>query len=154
MSPALTRIARYAFLAVPLPGLAELAGHVYFARRTPSFDAWFSIAPAVRAHKKDGDLLLVAPPWADPVARRALGDELMPVRDEARPDVTRYATALELSILGESARELAGWREESSEQIGKFRLRRLSNPSPAHVLFDFVDGARPPLADVREVTPS
>jgi hypothetical protein len=144
---------RYAFLAIPLLGLAELALHLYFAHRPPSFDDWYGVADAVRAEKREGDLLVVAPAWADPAARRGLGDDLMPVRDEARPDVTRYAHALELSILGEHDPELAGWREESARREGKFLLRRLENPSPAHVVYDFVDHARPPSADVRGTDP-
>ncbi len=111
---------RYAFLGIPLLGLAELAAHFWFAKRPPSFDEWSTVVPAVRETKREGDLLVVSPGWADPAARRALGDALMPLRDEARPDATRYAHALELSILGEHAHELAGWREESRRSVGKF----------------------------------
>jgi len=145
---------RYAFLAVPLLGLAELAAHLWFAKRPPSFDEWSTVVSAVRETKREGDLLVVSPSWADPAARRALGDALMPLRDEARPDVTRYAHALELSILGEHAPELEGWREESRRVEGKFLLRRVENPAPAHVVYDFVDHARPPFADVRGTDPA
>jgi hypothetical protein len=144
---------RYAFLGIPLLGLAELGAHLYFAHRPPSFDDWYTITDAVRAEKREGDLLVVAPSWADPAARRALGDALMPLRDDARPDVTRYAHALEVSILGEHDPELLGWREESALRSGKFLLRRLANPSPAQVAYDFVDHARPPFADVRGADP-
>jgi hypothetical protein len=144
---------RYAFLAIPLLGLAELAAHFWFAKRPPSFDEWETVVPAVRETKRDGDLLVVSPGWADPAARRALGDALMPLRDVARPDATRYAHALELSILDEHSDELAGWREESRRVQGKFLLRRLENPSPAHVVYDFVDHAQPPSADVRGTDP-
>jgi hypothetical protein len=144
---------RYAFLGIPLLGLAELGAHLYFALCPPSFDDWYAVADAVRAEKHEGDLLVVAPSWADPAARRGLGDELMPLRDEARPDVTRYAHALELSILGEHDPELRGWREESERRAGKFLLRRLANPAPAQVVYDFVDHARPPVADVRGTDP-
>jgi hypothetical protein len=144
---------RYAFLAVPVLGLAELVAHLWFAARPPSLDAWGDVAGAVRETKQEGDLLVVAPAWADPAARRAFGDALMPLRDVARPDVTRYAHALEVGILGEEAPELAGWREESRRREGKFLLRRLANPAPAHVAYDFVDHARPPFADVRDTEP-
>jgi hypothetical protein len=144
---------RYAFLAIPFLGLAELAAHFWFAKRPPSFDEWGTVVPAVRETKREGDLLVVSPSWADPAARRALGDELMPLRDVARPDATRYEHAVELSILGEHSPELAGWREESHRREGKFLLRRLANPAPVHVLYDFVDHARPPFADVRGTDP-
>jgi hypothetical protein len=147
------RVLRYAFLAVPAIGIAELGGQIWAMRRAPSFDAWFEVAPLVREMKQEGDLVVVAPPWADPAARRALGDEGMPIRDEARPDATRYAHAVEISILGERAGELRGWREEARRAQGKFTIRRLVNPAPAKVIYDFVDHAHPPDADVRGTQP-
>jgi hypothetical protein len=148
-----SRPLRWAFLAVPLAGLLELAAHIYFAKRPPAFDDWYGVVDAVRAVKHDGDLLVVVPSWADPAARRALGDELMPLRDVARPDVTRYAHAVELSILGERAEELRGFREIERRSVGKFLLRRLANPSPATVVYDFVDHLDPAAADVRGTDP-
>ena len=145
---------RYAFLAVPLAGLVELGAQLWSSRRPPAFDDWSSIVAPVNAMKQPGDLLVIAPPWADPAARRALGDELMPLRDVARPDVTRYAHALEISILGQRAEELVGWEEEGRGAHGKFLLRRLKNPAPARVIYDFVDHARPPEADVRGTEPA
>lgn len=144
---------RWALLAIPLVGLIELAAQRWATTRAPSFEAWPAIEAPVRALKQAGDLVVIAPAWADPMARRALGDELMPMRDVARPDETRYAHAIEVSILGERAPELAGWREESRRDEGKFLIRRLENPAPQVVLYDFVDHARPGEADVRGTDP-
>ena len=78
----------------------------------------------------------------------------MPLRDVARPDVTRYAHAIEVSILGEraaGARRLARGepaRRRASSSSAASRTRR-----PAHVVYDFVDHARPPFADVRGTEP-
>src|SRR5262249_32004369 len=127
MRPWLTRASRFAFAAVPLLGLAELAAHFFFAERPPAFGDWFVLRDVVAAERRPGDLVVVAPEWADPVARRALGDALMPMRDEARPDVTRYASALEIGILGAHAHELSGWREIERREHGKFVVRRLEN---------------------------
>jgi hypothetical protein len=149
----LRRWGRLALFGLPVLGLGELGAHVYFSRRAPGFDAWRAIQGPVAAMKRPGDLVLVAPAWADPVARRARGAELMPIRDAARPDETRYAAAIELSILGQRAGELAGWREEAREEHGRFLLRRLANPSPARVVFDFVDHLAPPAVDVRGTEP-
>jgi len=77
----------------------------------------------------------------------------MPLRDVARPDESRYEHAVEVSILGHSAEELVGWREQSRRREGKFLLRRLENPSPAHVIYDFVDHVAPAFADVRGTDP-
>jgi hypothetical protein len=135
--------ASYLAALVPLAGLCELGAHHYFARRAPSFDGWAAAAaPAKRLHQP-GDLLVVAPRWAEPLARRVLGDELMPMAELGRSETARYGTALELSILGARAPELQGWRELSRETSGKFELRRLENPKPMPTRFDFVDGLAP-----------
>jgi hypothetical protein len=136
-----------------LLGVVELALHVYFARQPPAFGDWDQLRAPIAADKRPGELIVIAPPWANPLARRALGDALMPLGDEARPDESRYPSALEVSILGQRSAALLGWREESSRQIGKFRIRRLINPAPAQVRFDFVEQARPPIADVRGTDP-
>ena len=152
MSKAPSRF-RWALMAVPLLGIVELAGQRWATHRAPSFDAWSAIEAPVRALKQDGDLVVIAPDWADPPARRAIGDELLPLRDVARPDETRYAHAIEVSILGERAPELRGWREESRRVEGQFKIRRLVNPAPQKVIYDFVDHARPGEADVRGTEP-
>lgn len=150
----LRRAARLSFLAVPLLGAIELALHFVFARRPPSFEAWSALREPVAAMRQEGELVVVAPAWAEPLARRAFGDELMPLRDVARPDVTRYASAIEIAILGQRAPELAGFEEVAREEHGDFVLRRLRSPSPARVVFDFTDHVKPPFADVRGTSPA
>jgi len=92
---------------------------------------------------------VVAPYWAEPMARLAFGDELMPLRDVARPDVTRYDETVEISILGRRAPELEGWKVAREERHGKFTVRALENPSPVNVVFDFTDHVDPQTASVR-----
>lgn len=147
------RLGRWAFALVPALGLCELGAHAYFSRRGPREGDWAAIRAPVEALRQPGDLVIVAPAWADPHARRALGDALMPLRDAARPDETRYAAAIEISALGQRAPELAGWREVAREERGDLRIRRLENPAPARVVFDFTDELRPPRADVRGTDP-
>jgi hypothetical protein len=147
------KLLRWAFLAVPLAGLAELGAHFYFAKRPPSFDDWNGVTESLRAMKQEGDLVVIAPGWADPAARKAFGDALMPMRDVARPDESRYAHAVEVSILGEHAPELSSFREIDRRQVGRFLLRRLENPAPAHVAYDFVDHLDPATVDVRGTEP-
>ncbi|WP_437994209.1 hypothetical protein [Sorangium sp. So ce145] len=142
-----------ALLGLPALGLGELVAHVYFSERAPDFDAWREVEAPLAAMKQPGDLVVVAPGWADPAARRALGDALMPLRDAARPDESRYAAAVEISVLGQRAEELAGFREEARQERGPFVLRRLVNPSPARVAYDFVDNVAPASADVRVTDP-
>ena len=142
--------ARYAWLAVPLAGLGELAAHFYFAGRAPTPAEWESARTVLTALRKPGDLLVVAPGWGDPLARKAFGEALMPLRDVARPDETAYARAIEVSFLGQRAPELAEWRAGEGKESGRFRFRVLSNPAPAAVGFDFVERLGPARARVFE----
>ena len=144
---------RALLLAVPLVGLLELGLHLYFARRPPAFEDWAQVRDPVTAFADASVPVIVAPSWAEPLARQVLGDERMPIAHVARPDVTRFEAALELSILGERAPELAGWTEEAREVHGKFLLRKLRNPSFRRVITDFVERARPPFATVFTTAP-
>lgn len=129
-------------MLLPAAGLAELGGHVYFSSRPPKLDEWRSARSAVAALRGHGELVVVAPAWAEPNARSAFGDALMPVEDVARPDESSRARAVEVSILGASAPELGRWKLVSEQRVGKFRLRVLDNPAPASVIYDFVDHVR------------
>jgi hypothetical protein len=129
--------------------LAELGAHFYFARRAPTTEEWSAVKPLVQSQFHAGEPVVIAPYWAEPMARFAFGDELMPIREVARPDVTRYAEALEVSILGQRAPELAGWKAAREERQGRFTVRTLQNPSPPQVTFDFTDHVDPTNSEVR-----
>lgn len=142
--------AAFAWLLVPALGLGELGAHEYFSTRPPSPDQWKVGKPVVAELRKHDEPVIVAPYWAEPNARFAFGDALMPLRDVARADVTSYPRAIEVSILGASSPELAGWKLLEERTAGKLRLRVLENPAPARVTFDFVDAvAAATVADVR-----
>ncbi|MBK7582583.1 MAG: hypothetical protein IPI67_20590 [Myxococcales bacterium] len=134
---------RLLWLAVPLAGLVELGAHFYFAKRAPRVEEWARLREPVTALRQAGELVVVAPRWAEPLARQALGDSLMPLRDVARSDESGYARAIEISALGQRAPELGAWRTVSETKSGRFTLRTLENPSPARVSFDFVDHVTP-----------
>jgi hypothetical protein len=128
-----------AWLCVPLAGLVELGGHFYFSSRAPKVADWVRSKPSLATIRQPGDLIVVAPEWAEPNARLAYGDEWFPLADVARPDESAYSRAIEVSIVGAAAPELRGWKLVEERREGKFRYRVLANPRPANVLFDFVD---------------
>src|SRR5262245_36261464 len=141
---------RRLWLFVPVLGVIELMAHFVFARRAPRPEDWPKARAPLVELRKDRELVVVAPHWAEPLARQAFGEELMPLRDVARADETSYARAIEVSVLGQSASELSGWRAVSERREGAFRFRLLENPHAAKVRFDFVDGLAPESVVVRE----
>ena len=134
---------RFLWLVVPMLGLAELGGYFFFSRRAPRIEAWHQIVQPVAEVREPDMPVVVAPYWAEPLARSALGSAVMPLRDVARPDVTGYTRALEVSILGQDASELSGWSTVKERDVGDFRLRVRQNPTPAKIRFDFVAGLDP-----------
>src|SRR5689334_21143476 len=100
----------FGWLLVPAFGLLELGAHAYFSSRPPSLAEWSRVKDAVAGMRRSGELVVVAPHWAEPNARSAFGDPLMPIRDVARADESTYARAVEVSIVGASAPELGGWK--------------------------------------------
>lgn len=128
---------RWLWLLVPLLGLVELFAHSYFSGRAPEPAAYAQVsAPLAKLHQP-GDLVVMAPRWAEPNLRMALREELMPLAMVARPDDARYARAIEVSILGAST--LPTWKVLSSERVGAFELRVLENPAPTRVQTELVD---------------
>lgn len=126
--------------------LLELALHLFFSQAAPGLDEWQALRPKIEALAQEGTLILVSPEWAEPNARFALGDRLMPLEHVARADASGFERALEISILGESARELADWQQTEEQRAGRFVLRRWTNPRAERVLYDFVTRLAPPEA--------
>ncbi|MEJ7730568.1 MAG: hypothetical protein WKG00_15275 [Polyangiaceae bacterium] len=139
-------------LALPLLALVELALHLWFAARPPAFDDWRALAAPVAELRQDGDLCVVAPPWAEPLARAALGDRSS--RCATWPAATARRTARP-SRSPSSASGPPTWRPGARRRAAsrKFLLRRLENPAPTPVVFDFTEHVRPPLVSVGQVTP-
>ena len=142
------RHTRFLWLLVPLAGLAELGLFAYDARRAPRVSEWQALRAKVAQLKGPKDLLVVAPEWADPIARYAFGEELMPIANEARADDSAYARALEVATLGKSAPQLQSWKVSDERAVGRFQLRVRENPKPELILFSFLDNARPPWLSV------
>src|SRR5262245_15359594 len=135
---------RYLWLVVPLLGIAELALHLFFSRRAPRVEEWRELSVPVRRLKRPADLLVVAPEWAEPIARHALGDGPFPLDQIARADASSFARAVEVSALGARAEETRAWRVAAEEQKGRFTLRILENPAPVTPKFRFIEHVKPP----------
>lgn len=137
------QLSRLLLLLVPVAGVAELALDLVFATRAPTVSEWVELGTHLQGARGEGDLVVVSPRWAEPLARQAFGDTLLPLVDVGRPDVSGYARAVEVSLFGERASELSQFREVASETFGKFEIRSLENPSQEPVLYSFTDHVRP-----------
>lgn len=138
-------------LAVGLLAVAvgEFALQLHFNSAAPRQADWEALRPRVRQLAGGRPVVLVAPNWAEPLARLTLGEELMPLEHVARADVRRFATALEIGFFGQGHPEVAGWRELERERSGQFQLRLVENPDPQRVHFDFVSRLGPSATEVQ-----
>jgi hypothetical protein len=140
----LSRHAKYLWLSIPLLGLAELGAHQYFSKRFPQVEEWRALKVEVAALKQDRDLIVIAPEWAEPMARSALSDSLMPVADVARPDEAGYRRAIEVAAIGNVNPLVASWPVSAEKKAGKFVLRTRTNPAFRPPLYVLTDHALPP----------
>jgi hypothetical protein len=143
----------YLWLLVPLAGVLELVGQFWCEHRAPRMDEYAMLKGPVASIKRAGDVVVVSPDWAEPLVRRALGDALMPTDEVARGDISRFDRAIEVSLLGEHARELRDFHEVGRREVGSFVIRALENPHVEKVVYDFVDHVRPPFARVLGTSP-
>jgi hypothetical protein len=134
---------RWAFVALPVVGLLELAAHAIQARSTTSDPDWEAARTYVAAQAKPEDLVAFAPRWVDPIGREHFGPRLATIEREARPDETRFPRALEVSIRGAHLPAFDGWRRTSEQRFGSVMVATWENPAPAHVLDDLVSLADP-----------
>jgi hypothetical protein len=127
---------RLALFGVVTLALVETAAALRLPSRVASDADWAAAASELRADFRDGDLIVFAPAWVDPIGRSHLGD-LMPVDMVARADDSRYARVWELSIRGATDPAAEG-RLERESRHGQVRLRLFSRPgAPAELTYDF-----------------
>jgi hypothetical protein len=132
----------WVLLSVPVLGLVELGAHVYFRQRTPELSEYSALKPEVEKLKGPGDLVAVSPYWAEPNLRWALGDQLLPLADVARPEDSRYRAVVEVLLPGHSS-QFSEWELAQTKTVGKFRLERRTNPDPEVVVYDFLQHLNP-----------
>jgi hypothetical protein len=142
---------RGAWLLIPLVGIVEAVAHGIFAARAPDARAWERLPASVDSIRQPGDLVVVAPAWAEPLARFALGDSVMPLEHVSRADASGHAFALEVSLFGERSPDLTDFTTEVAVlEAPPFVLRRLKSPAYRPVLYAFTDHVRPDHLSVTE----
>lgn len=94
-------------------------------------------AKAIRSEFQPGDLITIAPLWADALGRAELGD-LMPLPMVGRADGRAYRRIFELSLRGARSDDTTGLTVESFVDFGRVRLARYSQ-TPVAVPYDLVE---------------
>jgi hypothetical protein len=130
---------RLALAVAPAALLIALAAWEVWAtaaapRGVPDDAAWARAAAAVRARHRDGELIVFAPPWVDPVGRMHLGD-LISVDMAARMDGARFGAIVEVAIRGARAPEAAALTATATEDFDGVVVRWFSR-APAVVVAD------------------
>ena len=134
---------RYLWLLIPGLGVVELLLHAWFAARAPRVEEWRDLAALVRSEKRAGEPLVIAPAWAEPLARYAFGDPLFPLAELGRSDDAGARRVLEVSALGARNEATRAWRVVSEAEHGRFHLRVLENPRPVLAAYRFIEHVNP-----------
>jgi hypothetical protein len=100
---------------------------------------WEAAAAFVRENASEGDLIVFAPRWIDPVGRQYLGDRIS-LEMAGRMDAARYETIWEVSVRGHEALEARGLEVADSSSFGVVRVRRLLQ-QPVDVVYDVLQNA-------------
>lgn len=130
------RLAIALALGLALLAALETAQALIAPYRAPRPEDWAALAGEVRAGFRPGDLVVVAPSWADPVLRQYLGD-VITIPMAARMDDARYGRVWEISERGAHAPEARG-TPTRSQRFGALELR-LVERRPAQVTYDFLE---------------
>ncbi len=104
-------------------------------RMTATKAQWQQVSAKVKANRAEGELIVFAPRWIDPLGRQHIGDQ-MTIDMAARMDSARYSGIWEVSLGGETAPETGGLQAQSHDEFGPLTLRHYVQ-TPAKVRFDF-----------------
>ncbi len=132
------RWSRFLWLALPLLALAEVALRSFWASDQPADADLHAAADYVNDGYRGGDLVIVAPEWFAS-ARAALGHQVLPLRDQARPDDETYERLWVVSAWGARAPLATGLELEVERSFGRVDVHLYRFSPTARVVFDFVE---------------
>src|SRR5687767_5943349 len=124
---------------VPMVALLELGGQLLISARAVSPAEWAAVGSPVRELVRPGDVLVVAPRWAEPLARHVLGDELWPLAGLTRADESGVPRVVEISLFGATDPSTETWPLERQLDQGQFRFTVRTNPHYTPSLFSLVE---------------
>ena len=130
-------IAALPALLLVVVALGEVCTARHDANAVPDDDAWREAAAVVRAEYRQGDLIVFAPEWVDPVGRMHLGD-LISLDMAGRMDAAKYGRIWELSIRGARSHDVPDAAPAFEQRVQGIFVRRYDQ-TPVTVLADLRD---------------
>lgn len=127
---------------VPAIGIAELLAHFRQTHNVATDDDWRAAKDGVAKTIQQGDLLIFAPRWVEPVGRSWMQSDLATMDRMTFADTSRYKRALEVSVRGKHREELDGWKSTRTDHFGGIEVTTLENPAWSAVIDDPLDLAR------------
>lgn len=121
------------FLAV---ALVEVVGSLVVRARVVEPETWGAAVARVRREWQEGDALVSAPGWTDPLLREAAPD-LLDVASSGRSDLSGAARVWSLSIRGHRSPEVPDTAPELRELVGRVLVERWTLPR-REIVYDFV----------------
>ena len=106
----------------------EIVAHLVEQSRVVPFSDWQAAAAHVRAEHREGDAITVAPRWADPLMRAAVGD-LLDLSSAGRADLEPYRRLWSLSIRGHRAEDAPPEAPSHVATFGRVRVERWELPA-------------------------
>ena len=101
---------------------------------------WAAAAEVVREGWQEGDLLVAAPEWADPLMRQHAGD-LLSLEDVGRSDTAQYSRLWAMSARGHRPAEAPDAAATFEREVGRVRVLRWDLPGDG-VIYDFTEHVR------------
>lgn len=127
------------WIIAPLVAVFELTYHLVITGQAPSPADWAAVAAPVHRLATPGSVLVVAPRWAEPLARHVLGDGYWSAADLGRMDERGVPHVVEISMLGATDPSTERWPIERQLDEGAFRVTLRKNPRYEPALFRLVD---------------
>jgi hypothetical protein len=118
-------------------GAVEVLGQLVIEGRVAPRSEWHDALEAVRSDWREGDAVVAAPGWADPLLREAAGD-LIDRAMAGHSDLAAYRRLWVVSIRGHRSAEAPAQPAELVRDFGRVHVERWTLPGPS-VLFDFVE---------------
>lgn len=127
-----------AWLALLVVAAIEVVGHFVIQSRVVPASDWDAAATHVRAEWQEGDAVTVAPRWADPLLREAMGDAL-DLGGAGRADLGPYRRLWALTIRGHAPDEAPDAPPDETRTFGRVQVARWTLPGEERVLYDLVE---------------